>query len=432
MNNSAIQKPMYALVVSWALLLPLLFFVARGTFSFDRASSGNFTQSEEDALNSTGAGSAYFQAEQGLVYLIVLAAAFPWMYSLGGIIRENALVFSLPALSLLSVLWTQSIAKTLPFGVFAVVLTLFGVYLYQRFSPERQVELFVFVGWIAIILSLIVAVFFPAIGRALSYGTGAWRGIWIQKNHMGQVMTLLIYGALCLSPRTELQKASRAMFIFFGCVLVGMSQSRTGWILLALSFAFMAFLKLYQKFKTADRLMIVIALSVFIVVLCSLAYTYSADIAIALGKDPTLTGRTDIFRVIIPELGKRPLLGWGYRGFWLGMKGESGILAIAVGTKAGLINSENAILEIWLELGLVGVMLGLITIAQACRNAVTCLSENSPKYIHWYVLIVFFTVLSIVDGEKIMFPHTVEWLLFVLAYIGLSAEAKRIRSLRVE
>ena len=35
-----------------------------------------------------------------------------------------------------------------------------------------------------------------------------------------------------------------------------------------------------------------------------------------LGKDPTLTGRTEIWPYVIDNIYQRPLFGWGYFGFW--------------------------------------------------------------------------------------------------------------------
>jgi len=46
-------------------------------------------------------------------------------------------------------------------------------------------------------------------------------------------------------------------------------------------------------------------------------------IANALGRDVTLTGRTSIWAVVLDKISKHPWLGYGYKGFWLGMEGES-------------------------------------------------------------------------------------------------------------
>jgi O-antigen ligase len=426
-NGVAANKPVYALAITWLLLVPLLFFVARGTFSLDRPQSGEFTASEEDAMNTTGTGSAYFQLQQVAMYAIVVAAMVPLLDKLRKPVRENLLVFSLPAWALVSALWSQSLVKTIPFGVFTLLLSLFGVYLSQRFTPKRQIELFLFVGWVAIILSVLAAAFYPAAGLALSYGTKAWRGIWVQKNHCGMVATLLAYGAFCVTPKNSLQRLTLFLFGFMATALVVFSQSRTAWIIFAMSLFFIALMNALKRVRVTERLFFVLTLCIVIGGISALAVLYSAQIAVALGKDPTLSGRTEIWTAIAPELWKRPLQGFGYRAFWLGMKGESGTLSLALGGTTPLTNSENSILELWLELGIIGAGLALVTIFQACRNALTCFRQDMPKHIQWYILIVFYNVLSLGDGDKIMFPHTVEWLLFVVAYVGLSAEARRIR-----
>ena len=49
-----------------------------------------------------------------------------------------------------------------------------------------------------------------------------------------------------------------------------------------------------------------------------------ADVVTAdVGKDATLTGRTDLWNVAITMIARRPWLGYGYGGFWRGWTGES-------------------------------------------------------------------------------------------------------------
>lgn len=423
--SDTIKTPMYSLVIAWVLLFPLLFFVARGTISFDRTST--LGAAEGDAITDSRPDSTYYRAEQILVYAVVAALIVPSIPGLTSVISENLLILSLPCLALLSAFWTQSPQKTIPFGVFAIALTVFGIYLSMRFSPERQIDLFLFVGWAAIILSFLAVLFFPNAGIQPNDSHGAWRGMFILKNHMGEVMTLLIYAAFCVKPKNSLQRVALGLYILLASVLVIMSQSRTCWILLALSLCFAAYLKILSKIRGQERLLLTGALAVILLIVAGVSVAYASEIAVFLGKDPTLTGRTKIWGAVATVLWKRPLLGFGYRAFWLGLKGESLNLALAVGSTS-LVNSENAIFEIWLELGVVGVILMLLPLFQACRNAITCLRHDSPAYVHWFILIVFFNVVALIDGGKIMFPHTIEWLLFVMAYVGLSAEARRVRS----
>lgn len=427
--NNPVQKPLQTLVIAWILLFPLLFFVARGTFSFDRQRSDNMAESQANPVTDTRSGSAYYQAEQLLVYVIVLAVIFPTLPGLADVLRKNLLVFTLPLFALASTAWSQSPGKTIPFAVFVLMLTGFGVYLGHRFAPERQLELFLFVGWATILLSFLAVVFLPNAGIEHEDAAGAWRGMFVQKNHCGEIMVLMLYPAFFAKPKSELQKFGLVMYVLMGTVIVIMSQSRTAWIIYFLSLCFIGFIKLFQKLASRERLLLIVSLIAISVVAAALAITYAPQIALLLGKDPTLTGRTKIWAAVADAVAKKPVLGYGYKAFWQGLTGESLNVGLAVGATA-LTNSENAVLEIWLELGLVGVLIMLFTLFQASRNAFTCLSHGGSKYIHWYSMIVFFNVIALVDGGKVMFPHTIEWLLLVVAYVGLANEARKIRQLR--
>ena len=56
--------------------------------------------------------------------------------------------------------------------------------------------------------------------------------------------------------------------------------------------------------------------------------------------------------------------------------------------------------------------------------------NNPSRYIQWCTLMVLLDPAALLGGDKIMFPHTIEWLLYVVAFVGLSAEARRIRNRR--
>ena len=39
---------------------------------------------------------------------------------------------------------------------------------------------------------------------------------------------------------------------------------------------------------------------------------------------------------------------------------------------------------------------------------------------------LFIAVLSLVDGDKFMYPHSIEWTMLILADVGLAQQAKRV------
>jgi O-antigen ligase len=81
-----------------------------------------------------------------------------------------------------------------------------------------------------------------------------------------------------------------------------------------------------------------------------------------LGKSPDMTHRSDIWRRVLSLIGQRPLEGWGFTGVWVpGVKPYEG-LVILNGEK--YYQAHNAFLDIWLQLGLVGLILFVILLTR--------------------------------------------------------------------
>ncbi len=81
-----------------------------------------------------------------------------------------------------------------------------------------------------------------------------------------------------------------------------------------------------------------------------------ALVAGALGRDSNLTGRTDIWKAVIP-LAQNPLIGTGFESFW--NSAAKTLRSFSQANMFGNLNSaHNGYIEVYLNLGLVGV--GLI------------------------------------------------------------------------
>jgi O-antigen ligase len=84
-----------------------------------------------------------------------------------------------------------------------------------------------------------------------------------------------------------------------------------------------------------------------------------------MGRDPTLTGRTDLWQHIL-AMNQRPLIGNGFASFWLGPRLEA-LWNIYWWQPT---ESHNGYLEIFLNLGWLGVVLFSIVLVATYRNAV--------------------------------------------------------------
>ncbi len=107
----------------------------------------------------------------------------------------------------------------------------------------------------------------------------------------------------------------------------------------------------------------------------------------------TLTGRTGIWSAVIDSIAKRPMLGYGYQAFWLGLEGESYRVILAVSWV--LAQAQNGFIDVMLEMGAVGLAIVLLVFGFAFRDAVVCLLRSRDdaqlRAVEWYLAIVILT-----------------------------------------
>jgi exopolysaccharide production protein ExoQ len=420
------SKPLWSLLRPYATLIPLLLFSARGYSFFDNAKNNNQTTELYGSMVSQPTSMRRY-IELMIVYSVIALLLVPFYKRLAAISIRYWLIMSLPILALLSVIWTQNIKQTLIYGTCALLYTLFALYLAERYSPADLMRIFSVVGMMVATLCMVLIIFFPTIGiDHKGSGFTAWQGMFSQKNHMGIIMTYYLVTLAYLDTRTSWQAIRNRIFMAICILLIIMSLSRTGWLLAAACIAVMFYLNSANTFRSKDRLLLGIVAVSSAIAVGILGVVLAPEIAVLLGKDPTLTGRTVIWQTVIESAVKRPLLGFGYYAFWQGLKGESAIVLMKMGV-VNLGNAENGPLQLSLELGLVGLGLYFCMLWRSTANLLLCLKNSNSRFIRWCSLVLFINFMGLFDGDKIMFPHTVEWVLFVAVYVCLDREARLIR-----
>jgi O-antigen ligase len=309
--------------------------------------------------------------------------------------------------------------------MYIVCDTLFALYIVVRFRPDDQMRLLAFIGAIATFLSFLVVAIYPRAGVDAKTALGAWQGVYPHKNFCA-VMTLFLLVPAVLLPLKGVMRLCRNLYVLAALFLVVMTKARTGWIFGILLFCFICILKLSRRVGRKERILITLALSLAVVACAYVCITWSSSILLVLGKDPTMTGRTAIWEAVAHSALKQPLLGYGYFGFWNGFQGEAANTALAA-SDLSLGNAENGVLQLWLELGSVGVILLVLMLFRTVRNSLIALRANPSSYVEWYACVAFYSVLSLVDGGKFMYPHAIDWVLYLIADAGLAAEVSRLR-----
>jgi O-antigen ligase len=128
------------------------------------------------------------------------------------------------------------------------------------------------------------------------------------------------------------------------------------------------------------------------------------------------------------SIAKHPLLGYGFYAFWEGLTGESANVILAAHWMFGY--AHNGLLEIVLQLGLVGTGVFLLTFVNGCKDAWYCIKYGRTPGVEWYCGLLVLAVLYNVDEETVLWPNDLLSILYVVACCGLAVEAARIRRAR--
>jgi len=181
-------------------------------------------------------------------------------------------------------------------------------------------------------------------------GTHALAGIYGNKNSFGAVMAVSILGALFLYTRDKILYRRYFMVAIFFLICDILSTSGTT-ITIGLIFFYIFSLHTLARRGGISRILAILGC------IPLLGVAVMADVAPdalfgLLGKDATLTGRTELWPYVIDLIDERPWIGWGYRSFWQ----QNNPLAVDLWNKLGWIipESHNGLLDVLLDVGYVG------------------------------------------------------------------------------
>lgn len=224
-------------------------------------------------------------------------------------------------------------------------------------------------------LSILFIKYYPDLGRVYSRWTWtpSWTGVTTDKNMLG--MTCLVFGLASSWRLLSAFQAPRSRYRTRLLVAHGAVVTMTLWLLqkcnsmTSLScFLLGSSLMVALNSRFASRRRALVHLLVFVALSTAFAALFldlGSTVLSTMGRDPTLTGRTDLWHHIL-AMNQNPLLGTGFASFWLGPRLES-LWKIYWWQPT---ESHNGYLEIFLNLGWLGVVLFGIVLAATYRNAV--------------------------------------------------------------
>ena len=252
------------------------------------------------------------------------------------------------------------------------VTLMFAIWLQERFEFERVLELFAIAQTIFILASFAFMVLYPGMAfENSSTFVHAFRGLYPAKNTNAAE---LVFGVLVIMLLIRIKFKKLEPYSFWLIVLVGhllllaLCQA-TGPVLSMMIALLPLFLPKRVRLPLGWLYIGGSVLFLFVALTIIPRFQWFFD---AIGKDATLTGRIPLWNQIVNVMTEnKTFTGFGYGMFWRdsravalirrGFHNESSFAQASTG-------SHNTLLELWLNIGLLGIGVFFIALLYSLRN----------------------------------------------------------------
>ncbi len=368
------------------------------------------------------------------IYAVTLLLIVVRRKSFMRVATKEIFIWLLVGLAMASVYWTFAPELTPRRSLLLLGSTIFAVYVSARYSLREQLEFLAWTFGIIVVLSFVFAIAVPSYGLMTfqegGVHAGAWRGIMMHKNILGRMMCLssIVFLLLATGESTSNRKSSRIFWAGFvlSVALIILSTSKSA---IVVCVTMTTILPLYKALRGKYTTLVPILISVVLV--GSGAATLLLDnlevIAGALGKDLTLTGRTDIWAVMLELISQRPLFGYGYNGFWMGWDSEASAYVWRT-LEWECPYAHNGFMDLLAELGGSGLGLFLISFAIATFKAISLVRKTKTVEGLWPLLYLTYLILYNITESSLLSSNSIYWIVYVSVVFSTMVESDLVKS----
>lgn len=370
-----------------------------------------------------------------LAVVILVMRSFNW----GGFFGRNFFLALFLLFTLTSVMWSD-----FPFVAFKRWFRDLGDYLVILVvisdpHPQEAVRtLFRRLCFLIVPLSILLNKYFIYIGRQYEAWSGntMYVGATTSKNMLGVACMVsgiyLFWDTVSRWPDRRERRTKRVIFV--NTVLLAMtlwllilSNSATSKICLALGCLIVAACRLRSIKRNPGILKALIPVALCAYMILQFGFGINGEVAGMVGRNANLTGRTDLWKVIL-SMHTNPMLGTGYQSFWLGPR--LALIWQKFGSY-GINEAHNGYLEVYVNLGLIGLSSLAVFLIASYRSIGKALTSGfslaSLSLALWTVLLLYNVTESAFSGSQLM------WVSFLLGAIAVSQRSEhRILSASTE
>lgn len=383
---------------------------------------------------STGAGFAlnYDGSGTGSVPLVLLLWGVAYAVG-GGLLIDSILrlrqrppmppwLLLFIVLAATSTFWSEAPSVTLRRSFALAGTTIVGLAIAYRLRPIDVLEAVRAAALLIVVASL--ALYFLGDARTVDVVHGTLRGVAANKNALGRIAAVGLVASACLVylDRARLQ---RCLVTAAPMVLaLALTDSAGGVALFVIAGAVIGALAMWRG-RTSRLVLVAIVVAGLGAVILAFPNGIAYEDAIAItGRDPTLTGRTDIWDESVLAARERPLSGYGFGAFWgLGGGGvESGAAArIRARLDVPVANAHNGMLDVTLDLGIPGAVVALLVLVGVAMKGIRDAREGRADAALLRMWVVGLIVVSTATESGFLRENSLLTVLLVVAAAARSA-----------
>jgi exopolysaccharide production protein ExoQ len=405
---------------SKALWIPVVWMLINGS----RPVSSWFQSGPTIAQADLGTEGSPFDATiYGILIALALVVLIRRSRLVGRFLRANLPILLFFSYCALSLVWTDY-----PFVSFKRWIKAMGdlamiLIVLTDTDPLTAIKrLYARVGFVLLPLSLLFIKYYPDLGR--SYNPWTWipmySGVTTFKNLLGMVCLVFGLGSVWsfLEAYEERKMPHRIRHLVAHGVVIAIAiwlfftaDSMTSLSCFVMAGAVMvASAGRWVKRRTS---MVHVAIAgVVALSLCALFLDTAGTMVSSLGRDATLTGRKDIWKAVL-SVHINPFLGAGFESFWVGSR----LQRIWDMTAPGIQEAHNGYLELYLNLGWVGLALLAGLLVTGYRNALAVFRHDP---LAGRLRLGFFTAAVLYSMTEAGFRMMASiWTAFLLAIIAV-------------
>jgi O-antigen ligase len=350
-------------------------------------------------------------------HIMVLALATPNLMRVLGAATATPLPLAIAGMALLSTLWSTAASETSLRSLMLASSTVFGLYLAARFEPRALLLLLRDAFLVLVALNLAAVMLWPDAALMTVAHPGAWRGLLNHKNGLGLIA--LLAGLVFVTCRYgRVGKPAIALAGLTGAVLLLVGSTSAGALVTALLLMLVGLFVAWRRASARHSGLVLILAVATAVATALLGLMLAGDILVLLGRDPTLTGRTELWSAVWERVQQHPALGHGYGAIW----GTDDTVAAAIRWLVGwpVPDAHSGYLNLALELGLLGLALLVASLGSSLARAIGLIGHADRVLAIWAILLVVFVALHSIFEARLVSHRGLLWPLYVATTVYIA------------